>query len=90
MTALLDIHPDVWWWKILSDLIGIAVMVAISAGLYVFVHYAVGFKPLNYLVRFTSLTTLPFWRRYRYNKDKEKEKKNNNHVRTSAVVNPFR
>jgi len=90
ITSLLNIHPDVWWWEILSRFVGIAVMVSIAAGLYVIVHYAMGFKPLNYLIRFTSLTTLPFWRRYRYNKDKEKEKKNNNHVRTSSVNNPFR
>jgi hypothetical protein len=31
-------------------------------------------KPVNLLVRFTSFTTLSFWRRYKY----EKEKKKNN------------
>jgi hypothetical protein len=27
-----------------------------------------GFKPVRYLIRFTSLTALPFWRRYTFNK----------------------
>ncbi len=70
----LNIEPEAWWWKILSQLIGIAVMVTIAAILYLLMHYAMGFKPVNYLVRFTSLTTLPFWRRYKYLKGKEKNK----------------
>jgi hypothetical protein len=28
-------------------------------------HYAMGFKPLRHVVRLTSLTALPFWRRYK-------------------------
>jgi len=70
----LNIEPEAWWWKILSQLIGIAVMVTIAAILYLLMHYAMGFKPVNYIVRFTSLTTLPFWRRYKYLKGKEKNK----------------
>ena len=68
----LSIQPEAWWWKIVSQFISIAVMVAVAAFLYLIMHYAMGFKPLNYLVRFTSFTTLPFWRRYKYLKKKEK------------------
>ena len=67
----LGIQPEIWWWKILSQLIGIGVMVILTAFLYKVMHYAMGFRPLNQLVRFTSLTTLPFWRRYKYLKEKK-------------------
>jgi Pyruvate/2-oxoacid:ferredoxin oxidoreductase delta subunit len=76
----LGIQPEAWWWKFLSQLIGIGVMILIAAAVYLVMHYAMGFKPVNYLVRFTSLTTFPFWRRYKYLKDKnisENSKKTN-------------
>jgi hypothetical protein len=69
----LNIIPEVWWWKITSQIIGIAVMVFSAAFLYLIMHYAMGIKPVRLLVRFTSFTTLPFWRRYKF----PKEKKNN-------------
>jgi Pyruvate/2-oxoacid:ferredoxin oxidoreductase delta subunit len=67
----LNILPDAWWWKVLSQIIGIAVMVFSAAFLYLIMHYAMGIKPVRLLVRFTSLTTFPFWRRYKYLKDKK-------------------
>ena len=76
----LNIEPEVWWWKILSQFVSIAVMVAVAAFLYLIMHYAMGFKPLNYLVRFTSLTTLPFWRRYRYFREKRERKKEKDEI----------
>ena len=66
----LGIATEALWWKILTQLIGIAVMVAIAAVIYLAVHYAMAFKPVRWLVRFTSLTTIPGWRRYSYLKDK--------------------
>jgi Pyruvate/2-oxoacid:ferredoxin oxidoreductase delta subunit len=74
----LNILPEVWWWKVLSQIIGIVVMVFSAALLYLIMHYAMGIKPVRLLVRFTSLTTLPFWRRYKYLKEKK------NHNNTSA------
>jgi ferredoxin len=62
----LNIQPDTWWWKIVSCLTGIGGMVLIAALLYRAMHYAMGLKPVKYLVRFTSLTALPFWRRYKF------------------------
>jgi hypothetical protein len=41
-------------------------MVLITAALYRVMHYAMKIKPLRLLVRITSLTSLPFWRRYNY------------------------
>jgi ferredoxin len=64
----LDIRPDVWWWKIATQIAGIAGMVLITAFLYRIMHYAMGLKPVKYLIRFTSLTALPFWRRYKFPK----------------------
>jgi ferredoxin len=65
IVTALNIQPDAWWWKIVSGLIGIGGMILIAAFLYRLMHYAMGLKPVKYLVRFTSLTALPFWRRYR-------------------------
>jgi Pyruvate/2-oxoacid:ferredoxin oxidoreductase delta subunit len=67
----LNILPEIWWWKVLSQIIGIVVMVFSAAFLYLVMHYAMGIKPVRQLVRFTSLTTLPFWRRYKYLKEKK-------------------
>jgi ferredoxin len=64
----LNIRPDVWWWKIATQIAGIAGMVLITAFLYRIMHYAMGLKPVKYLIRFTSLTALPFWRRYKFPK----------------------
>jgi ferredoxin len=64
----LHIQPDVWWWKIIENVISIGGMVLIATLLYRIMHYAMALKPVKYLVRFTSLTALPFWRRYRYAK----------------------
>jgi len=73
MMNAIGIQPYVWWWKITSQLVGIAVMVLMATLMYIIMHTAMAIKPVNSLVRFTSLTTLPFWRRYKY----LKEKKNN-------------
>jgi Pyruvate/2-oxoacid:ferredoxin oxidoreductase delta subunit len=67
----LGIAEGALWWKILTQFIGLAVMVAVAAVVYLAVHYAMAFKPIRWLVRFTSLTTIPGWRRYRYLKDKK-------------------
>ena len=62
----LNIQPDVWWWRLAANIIGIGGMVLITTILYRIMHYAMGFKAVKYLVRFTSFTSLPFWRRYRF------------------------
>jgi ferredoxin len=65
----LHIHPETWWWRIASNIIGIGGMILISTLLYRLIHYTMGLKPVRYLIRFTSLTALPFWRRYIYPKN---------------------
>jgi ferredoxin len=60
------IRPDAWWWRISSNIIAIGCMVLIVTFLYRIMHFAMRLKPLSYLVRFTSLTALPFWRRYTF------------------------
>ncbi len=74
-----DISPDVWWWKISSQILSVIVMILISAVLYNIVHRAMGFKPIHYIIRYTSLTTLPFWRRYKYPAIKRKRPSNEMH-----------
>jgi ferredoxin len=65
----LNIQPDVWWWKLIAQFIGIGGMILTATVLYRIMHYAMGLKPVKYLVRFTSLTAFPFWRRYRFLKN---------------------
>jgi len=76
MINSLGIQPDALWWKVTSQLFSIAVMVLSAAFLYLIMHVAMAIKPVKLLVRFTSLTTLPFWRRYRYLKEKKNNKPN--------------
>lgn len=59
----IESSSTLWW--LASNILSIAGMVAISAAIYRLVHYAMAAMPVKYLVRFTSLTTLPFWRRYK-------------------------
>lgn len=65
----LNISPETWWWRIVSNIISIGGMVIVTAALYYILHYFMQIKPVRYLVQFTSLTSLPFWRRYNYNKE---------------------
>ncbi len=62
----LNVTPDTWLWWLASNIISIGGMVVITTLLYRLMHHAMSFKPVRYLVRFTSLTALPFWRRYYY------------------------
>jgi ferredoxin len=63
--GFLNIPPDAWWWKLVTQIISLALTVFIPAILYILMHYAMGFKPIKYIIRFTSLTALPFWKRYK-------------------------
>lgn len=72
---VLGINPDKIWWKFAAQAISIGGMVVVTAFLYRIMHYAMGLKPVRYLVRFTSLTSLPFWRRYDFLKRKNKKAK---------------
>ncbi|HUX95872.1 MAG TPA: EFR1 family ferrodoxin [Bacteroidales bacterium] len=70
----LKVTTETWWWWLISNIISIGGMVLITTLLYWLMHHAMSIKPVKYLVLFTSLTALPFWRRYRYmNKSKGHE-----------------
>jgi hypothetical protein len=62
----LKINSEIWWWNLAANIISIGCMVLIITILYRIMHYAMGIKPVKYLIRFTSLTSLPFWRRYKF------------------------
>ncbi len=62
----LKIQPEHLWWKVTASIISVAGMVIIATLLYRIMHFAMGMKPVKYLVRFTSLTAFSFWRRYKY------------------------
>jgi ferredoxin len=70
LIRILNIQPEVWWWKIAEEIISIGGMILIASLLYRIMHYFMAFKPVRYLVRFTSLTAFSFWRRYSRNKRK--------------------
>jgi hypothetical protein len=72
VTRLFNIQPGVWWWKMSAQIIGLALTVFIPALAYIILHYSMGLKPVKYLIRFTSLTALPFWRRYKPGNRKNK------------------
>ena len=65
---LLNISLEAGWLKILSQLSSLVLTIIVPLFFYTIFHYAMGLKPVNYLVRFTSLTTFKFWRRYRQDK----------------------
>jgi Pyruvate/2-oxoacid:ferredoxin oxidoreductase delta subunit len=69
----LDVNTEIWWWKLISNIISIAGMVLIAAFLYRIMHYLMQFKPIKKLVLFTSLTSFPFWRRYTFFKNNKKK-----------------
>jgi ferredoxin len=63
---VLNIQPDHMWWKITTNIIAIGGMILIVTLLYRIMHFAMGLKPVKYLIRFTSLTAFPFWIRYKF------------------------
>ena len=65
---IVGISPDATWWKIATQVSSLILTVVIPAVIYLIMHYAMQFRPLNELVRFTSLTTFRFWRRYKPSK----------------------
>lgn len=64
LIRLLNIQPDGAFLKISTQLLSLVCTVFIPAALYILIHYAMNIRPVKYLLRFTSLTALPFWRRY--------------------------
>jgi Pyruvate/2-oxoacid:ferredoxin oxidoreductase delta subunit len=64
LIKILEIQPESAWIKIFGQVLSLVSTIFIPAGIYFVIHYALGFKPVKYLLRFTSLTALPFWGRY--------------------------
>lgn len=60
-----DINENALWSRILSNITGIIIMVLATTLLYRILHYAMRSGIVRSFVRFTSLTSLPFWRRYK-------------------------
>ena len=58
------IEQDVLWWKITERLLRFGVLIATVWALYLIMHYVQRFKPLRYVIEFTSLSRFGFWRRY--------------------------
>lgn len=71
LADLLKPDKNAIWWQVLTNAVAITGMILITTFLYRILHYALLFKPFRHLVKFTSLTTLPFWRRYTFLKGKE-------------------
>jgi ferredoxin len=53
-----------WLVVVIKQIMSIGFTILIPAILYYLIHYAMTIRPLKFLVRFTSLTSFPFWRRY--------------------------
>lgn len=69
MLKILQIQPDIWWWSIITNIVGIGLMVLTATILYRIIHYLMSLNPVHQIIRFTSLTTFLFWRRYEKRKD---------------------
>lgn len=70
LLSAFNIRPDALWWKLSTQVLGILVLILVPAVVYSIIHTAMGFGPFHYLVKYTSLTTLPFRRRYRFQSGK--------------------
>jgi Pyruvate/2-oxoacid:ferredoxin oxidoreductase delta subunit len=57
-------------WVFMTKLSGLALTIIIPFIVYIIVHLAMKFKPVRQVVRFTSLTSFPFWKRYRPHRGK--------------------
>lgn len=62
---LFNIEESTWWFRILENIAGIIVMILVTAALYRILHFAMRLDFVRSIVRFTSLTALPFWKRYK-------------------------
>jgi NAD-dependent dihydropyrimidine dehydrogenase PreA subunit len=56
---------DSGWLTAITQVSALALTIAVPTVIYLIMHYAMGFKPVRQIIRFTSLTALPFWRRYK-------------------------
>jgi Pyruvate/2-oxoacid:ferredoxin oxidoreductase delta subunit len=73
--AVIDLFKtsaDSPWWIAFTQISRLALTIAVPALLYKIMHYAMGFNLLRFIVRITSLTALPFWRRYKRQTEKNK------------------
>ena len=52
------------WYIFITRVTSVLLTVLIPSFIYLIIHYASGFRPLRTLLKFTSLTTFRFWRRY--------------------------
>jgi len=68
-----EIQPEALWWRIIASIFGIAAMVLTATIMYRIFHYLMASKLVQYIVRFSSLTAFPFWKRYTYLKNKKKQ-----------------
>jgi len=68
VVGFFSISPEKWWWWLISNILSIGGMVLITAILYRIIHYSMSITAVRDLVKYTSLTSLPFWRRYNFNK----------------------
>jgi len=66
LVSLFKITTEKWWWWVISNIIAIGGMVFITAALYRIVHFAMALNPVRDIVKYTSITAFPFWRRFNF------------------------
>ena len=59
------------WWELTVKIVSISGMIVVTTLLYRILHYSLFLKPFRFIVKYTSLTTLPFWRRYTFLKGRK-------------------
>jgi hypothetical protein len=65
---LFNFDTEPGWLKILTQVSSLLLTIIVPAFFYVLIHYAMGIKPVRSFIRYTSLTTFRFWRRYKPDK----------------------
>ena len=58
------INVEALWWKVIEQLLHFGVLIVTVWAIYLVVHYLQRIKPFRYLIEYTSLSRLGFWRRY--------------------------
>jgi Pyruvate/2-oxoacid:ferredoxin oxidoreductase delta subunit len=72
LISLFKTNTGSGWWIAATQVTSLALTIIIPLIIYRIMHYAMGFTPVRQLVRFSSLTALPFWRRYKSSNRKNK------------------
>ncbi len=68
---LINPDPEALWWKLSIKIVSVTCLILVTTLLYGILHYALSVRPARLLLKYTSLTAFPFWRRYTFLRGKK-------------------